>query len=94
MSLDNWRKKMAEGAYDGPDASPKTARVHRVKANSRTGHSLLQEFEQQYQATKDQALLAFLEDAVNQLRAQLSAAEMELRSQRVKMGLEQPVVDE
>ena len=47
-----------------------------------------------HQATKDQALLAFLEDAVNQLRAQLSAAEMELRSQRVKMGLEQPVVDE
>lgn len=91
MSLSNWRKKKAEGAYDGPDASPKAAKT---KASSRTGQSLLQEFEEQFQESKNKALLDFLEGKVQELRAQLSAAEMELRNQRVKMGLENPIVEE
>lgn len=64
------------------------------KAASRTGANLLAEFEAQYKDQKDQALLQFLQKAVDDLKAQLAAAESQLRNHKETMGLISPSVEE
>ncbi|AVF56252.1 hypothetical protein Q9323_14975 [Pseudomonas fulva] len=88
QGLRNWTNKNPRASSQGTH-SPSSD-----KASSRTGLNLILEFEQQYQATKDQALLSFLQKAVDDLKAQLAAAESQLRNQKEKMGLISPSVEE
>ncbi|KWW13546.1 hypothetical protein RBI94_02305 [Pseudomonas putida] len=64
------------------------------KTTSRTGASLLAEFEAQERDDRNQRLLKFLENAVKDLEGQLAAAQGELRNHKVKMGLIEPSVEE
>ncbi|WP_444447877.1 hypothetical protein [Pseudomonas kurunegalensis] len=100
MSVLNWKKdpRYATGVYVEGEGSPRSSRTTQntisTKATSKTGANLLAEFEAQYKSQKDQALLAFLEDAVKGLEAQLSAAKLQLRNHKESMGLIQPSVED
>ncbi|WJM55340.1 hypothetical protein QUC26_09385 [Pseudomonas asiatica] len=86
QGLRNWTK--GEGAQG---ASP---RAMSPRATSKTGGSLIAEFEAQYKNQKDHAFLLFLENAVKDLEAQLAAAQAQLRNHKESMGIIEPSVDE
>jgi hypothetical protein len=86
-SLRNWLGLNKERSTSGVSGKAPS------RASSRTGVSLMARFEEQYQAERDQKLLAFLEQEVKDLEAQLSAAQLEVRKQKVHMGLEDAPVE-